>query len=98
MMVQRLVLLLLVMLIVCLGCGTPMQKLKKITWTKDGAEMAFVPGRSMKALDTYDQFGDTIPGGILQERDAFYMDTTEVTVGQFKKFLKSSDYKPAEPN
>ena len=97
MMVQRLVLLLLVMLIVCLGCGKPMQKLKKITWTKDGAEMAFVPGRSMKALDTYDQFGDTIPGGILQERDAFYMDTTEVTVGQFKKFLKSSDYKPAEP-
>ena len=71
MMVQRLVLLLLVMLIVCLGCGKPMQKLKKITWTKDGAEMAFVPGRSMKALDTYDQFGDTIPGGILQERDAF---------------------------
>jgi formylglycine-generating enzyme required for sulfatase activity len=22
----------------------------------------------------------------------FYMDVTEVTVGQFKKFLKSSDY------
>ena len=27
----------------------------------------------------------------------FYMDVTEVTVGQFKKFLKSSGYKPAEP-
>ena len=25
------------------------------------------------------------------------MDVTEVTVGQFKKFLKSSGYKPAEP-
>ena len=27
----------------------------------------------------------------------FWMDATEVTLGQFKKFLKSSGYKPAEP-
>ncbi len=27
----------------------------------------------------------------------FWMDATEVTVGQFKKFLESSDYKPDEP-
>ena len=27
----------------------------------------------------------------------FYMDTIEVTVGQFKKFLKSSGYKSEEP-
>ena len=27
----------------------------------------------------------------------FWMDATEVTVGQFKKFLESSGYKPAEP-
>ena len=27
---------------------------------------------------------------------SFWMDTTEITVGQFKKFLKLSGYKPAE--
>ena len=29
--------------------------------------------------------------------EPFYMDTTEVTVGQFKKFLKSSGYEPKDP-
>ena len=29
--------------------------------------------------------------------DAFFMDAYEVTVGQFKTFLKSSGYKPDQP-
>ena len=29
---------------------------------------------------------------------SFWMDATEVTVGQFKKFLESSDYKVEDPN
>ena len=31
------------------------------------------------------------------EIDEFYMDVKEVTVGQFKKFLSSSDYEPDQP-
>ena len=34
--------------------------------------------------------GDTKVGDPIYQD--FYMDVTEVTVGQFKKFLKSSDY------
>lgn len=51
----------------------------------------------------YDEFGDlieaetVIPEKMAKVGDAFFMDAFEVTVGLFKKFLKSSGYKPAEP-
>jgi formylglycine-generating enzyme required for sulfatase activity len=63
-------------------------KVNKIIWKKDGAKMIRVPERS--EAQVYDEFGDSISGKF----DAFYMDVFEVTVGQFKKFLKSSGYKP----
>ena len=51
---------------------------KNIIWQKDGAKMVFVPENKSGTGAT----------------DAFFMDAYEVTVGQFKTFLKSSGYKP----
>ena len=75
---------------------------KKIIWKKDGAEMVqipyevFTPAKTKPAV--YDEFGDLVKGEtVIPEkikRLPFYMDAHEVTVGQFKKFLKSSGYKP----
>ena len=60
-------------------------KAKKIIWKKDGAKMVRIPW-----VSSYTKYGDP-------NLEPFYMDATEVTVGQFKKFLKSSDYEPAKP-
>ena len=70
---------------------------KKITWDKDGAEMVLIPVGFREIGDSYDEFGDLVPSKVVKFLDAFYMDTTEVTVSQFKKFLKSSGYKPVVP-
>ena len=54
---------------------------KNIIWQKDGAKMVFVPENKSGRGKT----------------DAFFMDAYEITVGQFKTFLKSSGYKPDQP-
>ena len=72
-------------------------KAKKIIWEKDGAKMVLIPEGFKKTEDSYDEFGDLVPGKPVKVSDTLYMDTTEVTVGQFKKFLKSSGYKTQEP-
>ena len=72
-------------------------KAKKITWKKDGAKMVLIPEITRKEEDTYDEFGDLVPGKVVKIADAIYMDVMEVTVGRFKKFLKSSGYKPKDP-
>ena len=61
-------------------------KAKKITWEKDGAKMVLIPEGFKKTEDSYDEFGDLVPGKPVKVSDPLYMDTTEVTVGQFKKF------------
>tara|TARA_B100002003_G_C14119647_1_gene538461 strand:+ start:119 stop:352 length:234 start_codon:yes stop_codon:yes gene_type:complete len=48
--------------------------------SRDEVEMVLIP-----VISDYTKVGDPI-------YQDFYMDVTEVTVGQFKKFLKSSDY------
>jgi len=53
--------------------------------SRDEVEMVRIP-----MISGYTEAGDPI-------HQDFYMDVTEVTVGQFKKFLKSSGYKLAEP-
>ena len=70
---------------------------KKIIWKKDDAKMVLIPESFARTKDTYTEFGDLVSGKVVKVTDAFYMDTTEVTVGQFKKFLKSSGYKPEKP-
>ena len=66
MMIQRLVVVLLVLMVVFVGCGgdesgKPMQKTKKITWDKDGAEMVLIPEAFEETGDSYDEFGDLVP-------------------------------------
>ena len=84
-------------------------KATTIIWKKDGAKMVRIPEifeivvPSRTEPPVYDKFGDlvkaetVIPAKKVKVRDAFFMDATEVTVGLFKKFLKSSDYEPTEP-
>ena len=80
-------------------------KAKKITWQKDGAKMVRIPanpsGTEIKVIKAvYDEFGDIVTPEkkvVLGDTEGFFMDVREVTVGQFKKFLKSSGYKPKEP-
>ena len=50
----------------------------KIIWKKDEAKMVQIP------YETHDRIGNPVL--------FFYMDTTEVTVGQFKKFLVQTDH------
>ena len=84
-------------------------KSNQIIWQKDGVKMVRIPEKfevvvpSWTEPAVYDEFGDlveaetVIPGEMVKVGDAFFMDAFEVTVGLFKKFLKSSGYKPAEP-
>ena len=112
MMVQRFVVVLLVMFVVLVGLVRAEDakevvvasakelkgiKAKIIIWKKDGAKMVLIPEGFKKTEDSYDEFGDLVPGKPVKVSDPLYMDTTEVTVGQFKKFLKSSGYEPKDP-
>ncbi len=54
-------------------------KVKKIIWKKDGAKMVRIPENS---------------GLVFAVGNVFFMDVYEVTVGQFKMFMKLSGYKP----
>ena len=102
------ILLLLVLMVIFVGCGEDEPEIssvedlkdtdaKNIIWEKDGAQMVLIPEVVLREKDTYDKFGDLVLGKVVKVSDSIYMDTTEVTVGQFKKFLKSSDYEPEEP-
>ena len=83
-------------------------KSNQIIWQKDGVKMVRIPEKFEVVVPAftkpavYDEFGDLIeaetvtPETIAKVGDAFFMDSFEVTVGLFKKFLKSSGYKPAE--
>ncbi|MDP7281925.1 MAG: hypothetical protein QGG39_18860, partial [Candidatus Poribacteria bacterium] len=53
---------------------------KKIIWKKDGAKMVQIPYLAFK----YDRTGNLV--------SFFFMDITEVTVGQFKKFLSETSH------
>ena len=66
---------------------------KKVVWKKDGAKMILVPGE-YEEKKTYDRLGKPITKRVKVEGSLgdYWMDATEVTVGQFKKFLTSTDY------
>jgi formylglycine-generating enzyme required for sulfatase activity len=65
-------------------------KAKTIIWKKDGAEMVLIPAGNFQ-MGSNDGEDDEKPVHTVYV-DAFYMDTTEVTVGQFKKFLSEADH------
>ena len=73
---------------------------KQIIWQKDGANMVSVPQQfEIVSAETvpavYDEFGDLVKAEtIISEKkvkigNSFFMDIHEVSVGQFKNFLKS---------
>ena len=72
-------------------------KAKKITWKKDGAKMGvvkpYVPAQYEEKA-TFDRVGNPITKKVKvsDASPSLWVDTTEVTVGQFKKFLKSTDH------
>ena len=68
--------LLLLVLVSLTGCKDGAGKIS----TRDKVEVVRIP-----MISGYTEVGDPI-------YQDFYMDVTEVTVGQFKKFLESSDY------
>ena len=111
-MVQKFVILFLVMMVALVGsvCAEDAKevvvsnaeelkgiKAKKITWKTDGAKMVLIPEGFARTKDSYNEVGDLVSGEVVKIADSLYMDTTEVTVGQFRTFLKSSGYRPAEP-
>ena len=75
---------------------------KKVIWKKDEAKMVRIPYEVVTPAKTkpavYDEFGDLVEAEtVIPEKiksSPFYMDAYEVTIGSFKKFLKSSGYKP----
>ena len=64
----------------------------QIVWNKDGAEMAYVPAGSFEMGDHFDEGEDNELPVHTVTLDGFYMDKTEVTVGQFKVFLDDTSY------
>ena len=71
-------------------------KAKKITWKKDGAKMVlvkpYVPTQYEEKA-TFDRVGNPITKVEVSDASpSLWVDTTEVTVGQFKKYLKSTDH------
>ena len=72
-------------------------KAKKITWKKDGSKMVLVKPYAPVQYEekaTFDRVGNPITKKVKvsDASPSLWMDVTEVTVGQFKKFLKSTDY------
>jgi len=63
----------------------------RITWAKDGSEMALIPAGSFEMGDHFNEGeADELPVHRV-ELDAFYMDVNEVTVGQFREFVNQSE-------
>ena len=70
---------------------------KQIIWQKDGAKMAIVrpyKPAEYKEEKTFNRLGEPITKNvkISDESLPLWFDKTEVTVGQFKKFLAESDH------
>jgi len=69
-----------------------MMKDEEIVWEKDGAEMVLIPAGSFEMGAHFNEGnGDELPAHEV-ELDEFYMDIKQVTVGQFKGFLRQSGY------
>ena len=70
---------------------------KDIVWKKDGKEMTLIPAGSFEMGDHFSEGEkDELPVHKVN-LDAFYMDTHEVTVGQFKQFINQTGYDWSPP-
>ncbi len=69
-----------------------LSSIRIITWKKDESQMALIPAGSFEMGDHFNEgYGNEIPAHKV-ELDAFYMDTHEVTVGQYKRFVAETGY------
>ena len=67
----------------------------RITWEKDGSEMALILAGSFEMGDSMNEPENWMARSRPVHRvelDAFYMDVHEVTVGQFREFVNQSGY------
>ena len=62
----------------------------KITWRKDGKEMVLISAGHFYTGDHSGRDETALRHKV--ELDAFYIDSTEVTVGQFRRFLAERGY------
>ena len=65
---------------------------KEIVWEKDGKEMVLIPAGSFEMGDHFSEGKEVELPVHTVTLDAFYMDTHEVTVGQFKQFVNQTGY------
>ena len=63
----------------------------EIIWQKDGAKMRLIPAGEFE-MGSNDGSDDEMPVHTVYV-DAFYMDVYEVTVGQYKKFIKATGHR-----
>ena len=75
-----------------IGLSTTAQEAEQITWEKDNSQMVLIPAGSFEMGDHFSEGGDDELPVHRVTLDGFYMDKTEVTVGQFKAFLADSGY------
>ena len=75
-------------------------KATTIIWKKDGAKMVLISStETLEQKETFNRVGEPIVKTVKVDGPdsiPFFMDAHEVTVGQFKQFLKSSGYKHDE--
>ena len=65
---------------------------ERMTWEKDGSEMVLIPAGTFEMGDHFGEGeANELPVHKVQ-LDSFYLDVYEVTVGQFKDFVKQSSY------
>ena len=97
------ILLSLMVVVILVGCGEEKEDVVKeevrkentgpaqeIIWEKDGAKMVLIPAGSFEMGDHLDGMSNAPVHTVAV--NSFYMDMTEVTVGQFKKFVQQSGY------
>ena len=64
---------------------------QKITWNKDGKEMVLIPAGSFEMGDHLDGMSNAPVHRV--ELDEFYMDSREVTNGQYGVFMEQTGYR-----
>lgn len=77
--------------------STGNEHLKEIIWQTDGAKMALISEGSFQMGDVLKDPEDFMTPSLPTHRvslNAFYIDVCEVTLGQYKKFLKSTEHTP----
>ena len=65
---------------------------QKITWEKDGSEMVLIPAGTFEMGDHLDNMSPALPVHTVT-LDDFYMDSREVTNGQYGVFMEQTGHR-----